>query len=112
MFQLDHPKESYEYATTKLELEKPTPPPKDEPTQELPRVEPLTSFYVFSGISPPQTLKFIGYIKHRKVVDGSTLKSNMFSIEMGGCNVVLDVKMVTHFGSYYHGFHGIIHEFH
>jgi hypothetical protein len=114
-------------------------------TQDLadpPKVDPLISLPSLTGFFAPQTLKLIGYIKHRKVIilvdNGSThnlihhcisqetnfyihavnnfqimianggsmkcggccenvrlqivnyhLKSHMFSIEMGGCDIVL-----------------------
>jgi hypothetical protein len=120
--------------------------PIDEvPTQEHPCEEPQISIHALVGITSPQTLKLVGYIKHMKVIvlidndhthnfihclvveethcyvhvvhnfqimiaNGGTmkcggkcenvklqmgdylLKSNMFSIEMGGCDVVLGVQ--------------------
>jgi hypothetical protein len=112
-------------------------PPSDPPAEE-----PIISLNALTGFSAPQTLKLIGYIKHRKVIilvdSGSThnfihrriaqethcyihavnnfqimianggsmkcggrcenvrlqigdynLKSHMFSIDMGGCDIVL-----------------------
>jgi hypothetical protein len=112
------------------------------PPLDHPEVEPVISLNALTGFSAPQTLKLIGYIKHRKVIilvdSGSThnfihhriaqethfyihvvnnfqimianggsmkcggccenvhlqigdyhLKSHMFSIEMGGCDIVL-----------------------
>jgi hypothetical protein len=35
---------------------------------DMPDVEPQISLHALTGISAPQTLKFIGYIKHRKVI--------------------------------------------
>jgi hypothetical protein len=45
----------------------------DEPTDitppsDPPEVEPVISLNVVIGFSAPQTLKLIGYIKHRKVI--------------------------------------------
>jgi hypothetical protein len=43
-------------------------PPRDDttlPTDPL-EVEPLISLHALTGFSAPQTLKLIGYIKHRK----------------------------------------------
>jgi hypothetical protein len=127
-------------------------PPSDPPEVEL--VISLNALTVFSA---PQTLKLIGYIKHRKVIilvdSGSThnfihrhiaqethcyihvvnnfqimianggsmkcgghyenvhlqigdyhLKSHMFSIDMGGCDIVLGVRLAKNFGSHSHGF--------
>jgi hypothetical protein len=112
------------------------------PPSDPPEVEPVISLNVITGLSTPQTLKLIGYIKHQKVIilvdSGSThnfihlritqethcyihvvknfqimttnggsmkcgghcenvhlqngnyhLKSHMFSIDMGGCGIVL-----------------------
>jgi hypothetical protein len=45
-------------------------PPTDDttpPTDPL-EVEPLISLHALTGFSSPQTLKLIGYIKHRKVI--------------------------------------------
>jgi hypothetical protein len=120
-------------------------PPTDDttPPTDPPEVEPLISLHALTGFSTPQTLKLIGYIKHRKVIilvdSGNThnfihchiaqeincyihvsvnnfqimisnggsmkcggccenvclqigqyhLKSHMFSIDMGGCDIVL-----------------------
>jgi hypothetical protein len=38
-------------------------PPSDPPTEE-----PIISLNALTGFSAPQTLKLIGYIKHRKVI--------------------------------------------
>jgi hypothetical protein len=45
-------------------------PKQDDPTPpyEPPKVEPLISLNTLTGFSSPQTLKLIGYIKHRKVI--------------------------------------------
>jgi hypothetical protein len=112
------------------------------PPSNPPEVEPAISINALTGFSAPQTLKLIGYIKHRKVIilvdSGSThnyihhriaqenhcyihvvnnfqimiansgsmkcggcyqnvclqigdyhLKSHMFAIDMGGCDIVL-----------------------
>jgi hypothetical protein len=112
------------------------------PPSDPPKVEPIILLNSLTGFSAPQTLKLIGYIKHRKVIilvdSGSThnfihrritqetncyihainnfqimivnggsmkcggrcenvhlqigeyhLKSHMFSIDMGGCDIVL-----------------------
>jgi hypothetical protein len=112
------------------------------PPLDPPEVEPVISLNALTGFSSPQTLKLIGYIKHRKVIilvdSGSThnfihrriaqethcyihainnfqimianggsmkcggccenvclqigdyhLKSHMFAIDMGGCDIVL-----------------------
>jgi hypothetical protein len=112
------------------------------PPSDPPKVESIISLNSLTGFSAPQTLKLIGYIKHRKVIilvdSGSThnfihhciaqethcyihavnnfqimianggsmkcgghcenvclqigdyhLKSNMFAIDMGGCDIVL-----------------------
>jgi hypothetical protein len=122
-------------------------PPTDDikPPFDPPEVEPLISLHTLIGFSSPQTLKLIGYIKHRKVIilidsgrthnfihlllaqevncyirvvnnfqimiaNGSfmkcggrcenvclqigqhNLKSHIFSIGMGGCDIVLGVK--------------------
>jgi hypothetical protein len=122
------------------------PQPDDlTPPSDPPEVEPLISLNALTGFSAPQTLKLIGYIKHRKVIilvdSGNThnfihrcisqeincyicavnnfqimianggsmkcgghcenvclqigqyhLKSHMFSIDMGGCDIVLGVE--------------------
>jgi hypothetical protein len=39
-----------------------------------------------------------------------SLKSHMFSIEMGGCDIVLGVEWLHTLGSHHHGFQGVIHE--
>jgi hypothetical protein len=114
-------------------------------------VEPIISLNALTGFSTPQTLKLIGYIKHRKVIilvdSGSThnfihrhiaqethcyihavnnfqimianggsmkcgghcenvrlqisdyhLKSHMFAIDMGGCDIVLGVDWLRTLG--------------
>jgi hypothetical protein len=38
------------------------------PPSDPPEVEPLISLNALTGISAPQTLKLIGYIKHQKVI--------------------------------------------
>jgi hypothetical protein len=116
--------------------------PNISPPSDPPKVEPVISLNALIGFSALQTLKLIGYIKHRKVIilvdSGSThnfihrriakethcyihavnnfqimianggsmkcggccenvrlqigdydLKSHMFSIDMGGCDIVL-----------------------
>jgi hypothetical protein len=121
-------------------------PPSDPPAEE-----PIISLNALSGFYAPQTLKLIGYIKHRKVIilvdSGSThnfihhritqeihcyihdvnnfqimiangvsmkcggsyenvrlqigdynLKSDMFSIDMGGCDIVLGVEWLRTLG--------------
>jgi hypothetical protein len=115
------------------------------PPSDPPEVEPIISLNALTGFSAPQTLKLIGYIKHRKVIimvdSGSThnfihrriaqethcyihvvnnfqimisnggsmkwgghcenvclqigdyhLKSHMFAIDMGGCDIVLGAE--------------------
>jgi hypothetical protein len=120
-----------------------SPEPNDiSPPSDPPKVEPIISLNALTGFSAPQTLKLIGYIKHRKVIilvdSGSThnfihrciaqetncyiravnnfqimianggsmkcggrcenvclqigdyhLKSHVFAIDMGGCDIVL-----------------------
>jgi hypothetical protein len=39
-----------------------------------------------------------------------SLKSHMFSIEMGGCDIVLGVEWLCTLGHRHHGFQGVIHE--
>jgi hypothetical protein len=128
-------------------------PQADDPTppSDPPEVEPLISLNALTGFSAPQTLKLIGYIKHRKVIilvdSGNThnfihrcisqeincyicavnnfqimianggsmkcgghcenvclqigqyhLKSHMFSIDMGGCDIVLGVEWLHTLG--------------
>jgi hypothetical protein len=121
-------------------------PPSDSPAKE-----PIISLNSLTGFSAPQTLKLIGYIKHRKVIilvdSGSThnfihrriaqethcyihavnnfqimianggsmkcggrcenvclqigdynLKSHMFSIDMGGCDIVLGAEWLRTLG--------------
>ena len=38
------------------------------PPSDPPEVEPIISLNALTGFSAPQTLKLIGYIKHRKVI--------------------------------------------
>jgi hypothetical protein len=141
---------SEEDVETPIMLESPeitdiTPP--SDPTE----VEPIISLNALTGFSTPQTLKLIGYIKHRKVIilvdSGSThnfihrciaqethcyirevknfqimlanggsmkcggccenvclqigdyhLKSHMFSIDMGGCDIVLGADWLRTLG--------------
>jgi hypothetical protein len=121
------------------------------PPSDPPEVEPVISLNALTGFSTPQTLKLIGYIKHRKVIilvdSGSThnfihrriaqethcyihavnnfqimianggsmkcggrcenvrlqigdyhLKSHMFSIDMGGCDIVLGADWLRTLG--------------
>jgi hypothetical protein len=121
------------------------------PPSDPPEVEPIISLNTLTGFSAPQTLKLIGYIKHRKVIilvdSGSThnfihhcisqetncyicavnnfqimivnggsmkcgghcenvclqigdyhLKSHMFSIDMGGCDIVLGTEWIRTLG--------------
>jgi hypothetical protein len=121
------------------------------PPSDPPEVEPVISLNALTGFSTPQTLKLIGYIKHRKVIilvdSGSThnfihrrtaqethfyihtvnnfqimianggsmkcggccenvclqisdyhLKSHMFSINMGGCDIVLGADWLRTLG--------------
>jgi hypothetical protein len=121
-------------------------PPSDPPAEE-----PIISLNALTGFSAPQTLKLIGYIKHRKVIilvdSGSThnfihrriaqethcyihavnnfqimianggsmkcggrcenvrlqigdynLKSHMFAIDMGGCDIVLGAEWLRTLG--------------
>jgi hypothetical protein len=121
------------------------------PPLDPPEVEPVISVNALTVFSAPQTLKLIGYIKHRKVIilvdSGSThnfihhciaqethcyihainnfqiiianggsmkcggrcenvclqigdyhLKSHMFSIDMGGCDIVLGEKWLRTLG--------------
>jgi hypothetical protein len=54
-----------------------SPEPTDiTPPSDPPEVEPVISLNALTGFSTPQTLKLIGYIKHRKVIilvdNGST----------------------------------------
>jgi hypothetical protein len=45
------------------------PPPSDlTPLSDPPKVEPMISLNALTGLSAPQTLKLIGYIKHRKFI--------------------------------------------
>jgi hypothetical protein len=121
------------------------------PPSDPPEVEPVISLNALTGFSAPQTLKLIGYIKHRKVIilvdSGSThnfihhriaqethcyihavnnfqimianggsmkcggrcenvrlqigdyhLKSHMFAIDMGGCDIVLSTGWLRTLG--------------
>jgi hypothetical protein len=121
------------------------------PPSDPPEVEPVISLNSLTSFSSPQTLKLIGYIKHRKVIilvdSGSThnfihryiaqetncyiravnnfqimianggsmkcgghcenvhlqigdyhLKSHMFSIDMGGCDIVLGAEWLRTLG--------------
>jgi hypothetical protein len=121
------------------------------PPSDPPEVEPVISLNALTGFSTPQTLKLIGYIKHRKVIilvdSGSThnfihyciaqethcyihavnnfqimianggsmkcgghcenvhlqigdyhLKSHMFAIDMGGCDIVLGADWLRTLG--------------
>jgi hypothetical protein len=121
------------------------------PPSDPPKVEPIISLNALTGLSTPQTLKLIVYIKHRKVIilvdSGSThnfihhcisqethcyihavnnfqimiasggymkcggrcenvclqigdynLKSHMFAIVMGGCDIVLGVEWLRTLG--------------
>jgi hypothetical protein len=46
-----------------------SPEPTDiTPPSNPPEVEPVISLNALTGFSAPQTLKLIGYIKHRKVI--------------------------------------------
>jgi hypothetical protein len=57
------------------------------------------------------TMKCGGKCENVKLQMGDYfLKSNMFSIEMGGCDVVLGARMVVNIGPCYNGFQGVIHE--
>jgi hypothetical protein len=129
-----------------------SPKPTDiTPPSDPPEVEPIISLNALTGFSTPQTLKLIGYIKHRKVIilvdSGSThnfihcrisqetnfyiravnnfqiiitngrsmkcgghcenvhlqigeyhLKSHMFAIDMGGCDIVLGADWLRTLG--------------
>jgi hypothetical protein len=121
------------------------------PPLDPPEVEPIISLNALTGFSTPQTLKLIGYIKHRKIIilvdSGSThnfihccisqethcyihvinnfqimianggsikcrghcenvclqigyyhLKSHMFAIDMGGCDIVLGADWLRNLG--------------
>jgi hypothetical protein len=121
------------------------------PPSNLPEGEPVISLNALTGFSTPQTLKLIGYIKHRKITilvdSGSThnfihhriaqethcyihvvnhfqimivnggsmkcgghcenvclqigdyhLKSHMFAIDMGGCDIVLGADWLRTLG--------------
>jgi hypothetical protein len=139
-----------EYVTVPL-VEEPSLLNTTQEPVEPPEVEPLISLHALTGFSAPQTLKLIGYIKHRKVIilvnSGSThnfihrgivqetifyirvvnnfqimianggsmkcgrhcenvsrqighyhLKSHIFSIEIGSCDIVLGVKWLHTLG--------------
>eukprot|EP00253_Pinus_taeda_P006430 PITA_06430 len=73
--------------------------------------EPVTSLHALAGISSPQTLKIRGFIKHRPVVvlidSGKNvklqmgdyqLKTHMFAIHMGGCDIVLRTEWLRTLG--------------
>jgi hypothetical protein len=129
-----------------------SPEPTDmTPPSDPPEVEPVISLNSLTGFSAPQTLKLIGYIKHRKVIilvdSGSThnfihhcisqetnfyicvinnfqimisnggsmkcgghcenvhlqigqyhMKYHMFSIDMGGCDIVLGAEWLRTLG--------------
>jgi hypothetical protein len=64
----DTPEEMSEEDTTALDLVKTTPPPHEETTQEPSCEEPQISLHALVGITTPQTLILVNYIKHRKVV--------------------------------------------
>jgi hypothetical protein len=125
--------------------------PDITPPSDPPEVEPVISLNALTGFSSPQTLKLIGYIKHRKVIilvdSGSThnfihrriaqethcyihavnnfqimianggsmkcggrcenvhlqigeyhLKSHMFAIDMGSCDIVLGADWIRMLG--------------
>jgi hypothetical protein len=129
-------------------------PPTDDimsPSNPL-EVEPLISLHTLTSFSSPQTIKMIGYIKHKKIIilvgSGSThnfihcrlsqevnyyicvinnfqntianggslecgghcenvrlqigqynLKSHMFTIDMGGCDIMIGVEWLLTLGS-------------
>jgi hypothetical protein len=130
--------------------ESPEPTHMTPPSDPL-EVEPVISMNSLTGFSTPQTLKIIGYIKHRKVIilvdSGRThnfihrhisqetncyicvmnnfqimivnsgsmkcgghfenvylqigqyhMKYHMFSIDMGGCEIVLDAEWLRNLG--------------
>jgi hypothetical protein len=134
-------------------------PPSDPPAEE-----PIISLNALTSFSAPQTLKLIGYIKHRKVIilvdSGSThnfihrriaqethcyihavnnfqimianggsmkcggrcenvrlqigdynLKSHMFAIDMGGCDIVLGVEWLKTLGSILMDFQNLTMQF-
>jgi hypothetical protein len=134
-------------------------PPSDPPAEE-----PIISLNALTGFSTPQTLKLIGYIKHRKVIilvdSGNThnfihlritqethcyihavnnfqimianggsmkcggccenvhlqigdynLKSHMFSIDMGGCDIVLGAEWLRTLGTILMDFHNLTMQF-
>jgi hypothetical protein len=143
----DVSKEDVEATLVSVSLE----PTDITPPSYLPEVEPVIFLNALTGFSTPQTLKLIGYIKHRKVIivvdSGSThnfihrhisqetncyiyavnnfqimisnggsmkcgghcenvylqigdyhLKSHMFSIDMGGCDIVLGADWIRTLG--------------
>jgi hypothetical protein len=126
-------------------VEEPSLPDATQDPIDPPEVDPLISLHTLTGFLTPQTIKLIGYIKHRKVIilvdNGSThnfihhriahetncyirvvnnfqimianggqcenvrlqighyqLKSHMFSIDMGGCDIVLGVEWIQTLG--------------
>jgi hypothetical protein len=132
-------------------VDKPSLPDATQELADPPEVDPRISWHALTGFSAPQTLKLIGYIKHRKVIilvdSGSThnfihrhisqetncyihvvnnfqimidnggsmkcgghcenvllqnkhyhLKYHMFSIDMGGSDIVLGVEWLCTLG--------------
>jgi hypothetical protein len=49
-------------------VEYPSLPDATQEPVDPPKVDPLISLHALTGFSAPQTLKLIGYIKHRKVI--------------------------------------------
>jgi hypothetical protein len=49
-------------------IEDPSLPDATQYPTSPPEVDPLISLHALTGFSAPQTLKIIGYIKHRKVI--------------------------------------------
>jgi hypothetical protein len=49
-------------------VEEPSLPDATQEPTDPPEVDPLISLHALTGFSPPQILKLIGYIKHRKVI--------------------------------------------
>eukprot|EP00253_Pinus_taeda_P004504 PITA_04504 len=120
-FQID----ATDYSSTKedppLEEHEPL---EDDNQQDTVSDEPVISLHALAGISSPQTLKIRGFIKHRPVVvlidSGSThggtmkcegrcenvklqmgdyqLKTHMFAIHMGGCDIVLGADWLRTLG--------------
>eukprot|EP00253_Pinus_taeda_P009406 PITA_09406 len=86
----------------------------NQPDNELPATpeEPVISLHALAGISSPETLKITGFIKHHhvQIADGGTmkcegrcenvklkkgdyhLKTDMFAINMDGCDIVLGIE--------------------